>query len=156
MRAASTSSSVTGAHASVPVGAPPEAELRSGRVDAERLGAHRRRGGRVLERAADALRLAPQHAGFVGDGGRDDEADGDREDRDDHEDLDQREAGRARAGARGAGPGAQRSQDPMSASTPVPPGWPSAPKLITSISPRSPGLRYWYGRPHGSFGTFSR
>ncbi len=33
----------------------------------------------------------------------------------------------------------------MSASMPVPPGCPSAPKLKTSISPCRPGLRYWYG-----------
>ena len=38
-----------------------------------------------------------------------------------------------------------RSHEPMSASMPVPPGWPSAPKLKTSISPCRPGFRYWYG-----------
>ena len=51
---------------------------------------------------------------------------------------------------------AHRSHEPMSASMPLPPAWPSAPKLITSISPRTPGLRYTYGRPHGSLGSFSR
>jgi len=47
-------------------------------------------------------------------------------------------------------------QEPMSAFVPSPPGWPSAPRLKTSISPLTPGLRYWYGRPHGSLGSFSR
>ena len=34
-------------------------------------------------------------------------------------------------------------QEPMSASLPSPPAWPSAPRLKTSISPFTPGLTYW-------------
>jgi hypothetical protein len=36
-----------------------------------------------------------------------------------------------------------KSHEPMSASTPVPPGWPSAPYENTSTSPLTPGDRYW-------------
>ncbi len=46
-------------------------------------------------------------------------------------------------------------QLPMSASTSLPPGWPSAPKLQMS-KPwvlRWPGAWYSYGAPHGSSGT---
>ena len=50
-----------------------------------------------------------------------------------------------RRGARRAAVTGGRSycQEPMSASLPSPPGWPSAPKLKTSISPLTPGFRYW-------------
>jgi len=52
----------------------------------------------------------------------------------------QREPGRAADAESRRG---YRSHEPMSASNPVPPGAPSAPKLNTSYSPRSPGLMYW-------------
>src|SRR5258706_324416 len=58
----------------------------------------------------------------------------DEDDPDYDQHLDQREA------ARGAH---HRLQEPISASVPSPPATPSAPKLKTSISPRSPGLRNW-------------
>src|SRR6267154_3786099 len=46
-----------------------------------------------------------------------------------------------------------KDQEPMSASGPSPPGWPSRPKLSTSTSPCSPGFRYWYSLPQGSLRT---
>src|SRR5262249_41776334 len=45
------------------------------------------------------------------------------------------------------------SQLVTSEASPSPPGAPSEPNEERSYSPCSPGLRYWYGLPHGSRGT---
>ena len=76
---------------------------------------------------------------------------GERDDGDHHQQLQQREAAQSRRPPWRKRPwraahqcGSVRyCQLPMSASLPSPPGWPSAPNDITSISPLTPGLRYW-------------
>ncbi len=91
----------------------------------------------MLERTGKASRLALGPAAIVALEIGDHDARRDGDDEHDDQDLDEREAAPVASPHHG-------SQDPMSASLPVPPGCPSAPKLNTSISPRSPGLRYWY------------
>ena len=67
----------------------------------------------------------------------------DPRDDDHHQQFDQREAAvPAPDRSETAMPAAQSPHDPMSASTPLPPGCPSAPRLKTSISPFTPGFRY--------------
>src|SRR5690606_23239353 len=61
----------------------------------------------------------------------------------DHQQFDQGEA---------RGRGTDHCQLPMSAPSASPPSTPSAPSEYTSNAPRRPGMRYWYGLPHGSAG----
>src|SRR5262249_3898028 len=94
----------------------------------------------VLERPRKALRFVAHLAPVVARETDGNERERETENEQHHEHFDEREA-RAARGARTARR-AQRSHDPMSLSMPVPPAWPSAPKLNTSTSPRKPGFRY--------------
>src|SRR5450755_3073753 len=129
----------------------PEAITAAGHRHSERFVVPLREERRVLDRCAEApalaLELCPRIAVEACISERRSEADHDQ----DHEHFRQGETGgmsarehalyvHCAAGARVRG--GYRSHEPTSASTPVPPGAPSAPKLKTSISPRKPGLKY--------------
>src|SRR6185437_3704777 len=137
---------VDGEPAIVPRVAPPVAQDLPVRRHTEHFVAPLRALRRVFERAGEAACFARGDVALVRPDERNSQAGDDAEDDDDDEDFDEREARFP----------AYRSHDPMSASTPVPPGWPSAPYVNTSTSPLRPGFRYWYEWPHGSRGSFSR
>src|SRR5690606_26019283 len=129
-------------------------------LEADRRAAHLRFLAREHQQLRQPLGLEAQAAVEAADRQRHD-ADQHAGDHHRDEQFEQREARLARPGledrpvhalhglcasswdaVRGAG---YRFSDqlPMSAATPSPPGCPSAPRLNTSISPRTPGLRYW-------------
>jgi len=120
---------------SVVTAAAPETVGGAVRGDAEGFARPLRQCRGMLECAREALHLALRPASIVAAeiGDHDSRSDGD----DDHDDehFDEREAAHCAAAL-------HRSHDPMSESFFAPPGWPSAPKLKTSISPCRPGFRY--------------
>src|SRR5690606_33097616 len=100
---------------------------------------------RQLQQQGQALGLLLQVLAWRGN--RVERSEAQRDADDDHHDqqLHQGEAGARQAARWGArGPHWRPySQEPTSASSPVPPGWPSAPSEKMSTSPWMPGDRYW-------------
>ena len=123
--------------------APPEAPAFTFRRRAQRLRANLRAHRSVLERGGEAARFARRAVAVVTVVGDHRDAGGNGEDHQDHQNFDQREPCRGVPLPRQTccERSSYKSHEPISASMPDPPGWPSAPKLNTSISPRTPGLR---------------
>ena len=100
--------------------------------EADRLARHHRLVARLFEQQRQAPRLVGQRALVVGHQAHARQAHHDPDDDEHHQDFDQGEAALCYS-----------SHEPMSASLPSPPVAPSAPRLKMSISPRTPGFRYW-------------
>src|SRR5581483_2122657 len=122
--------------------APPEAIRAAFGGDAERDRLPLRRRARLLERPGEARGFLLQQVAIIAIDAQGHERCGDAEEQQHDEHLHQGEAAPLRPGRRPQ-PRRYSCHEPMSASAPLPPGLPSAPRLNTSISPCSPGFKYW-------------